>query len=790
MTTRTRRWLAVAAALVLLLLAGRWVVAFLAARWWAAALAPGASAVVTRWHLLGLLLDVGAIVIASCWFAGQALLVARAIGSVQVERRIGELRVREAVPTRLLIAGAVATGVMLGLLTGAGARAWRAPLALAWQGVHYGVTDPLLGVDLGILVAQYPVWRLAHQFALTLVLLGLAFATILYAGIGAIRRRERRFELHPDARRHLGGLLALLGLLIAVGYLLAPYRLAVGLDVPLAPAAATTRVLAAQAAAGAAIAVAVMSFLWALRPRHSMLGAGWAVLALAAVGERVIVPAFVAEGGLVADRDSQVRRLESLFYGMHVVDPATPTDSLPVVTALWDEASFATWSASRHGTLLAATPTIAPAPGWLVATGFPDAFELTVVTAGTVGPGGVPQSPPSDSAARPIVHHPRVVPGHSGWRPAENAVRLGGPLRRLALAWALQAPGILGVTGSASIDWELDPRDRIARLMPGLHWRTVGLTVVDGEPTWLVSGLATISHAPLTTRVTFEGDEVAGVVPALMAAIRAGDGGVRVFVDPSADSLGRAWAAVYRPMVEPDEAMPAALRSDLPYPGTWLECQLEVLEHPTWGLGHRPTGSGLATSAPSGTAWEPTGPVLQAMLEDPSRGAPATLIEASRRRGVATLSVDRLEAHDGAGGEELGRTWSRAPGLARLRDSVRAAGDTLLAGPVRWQQTTIGLAAWQPFRSGGRRGSPAVLWIGTARAGLRGGGRRPADAWGSLDAGRVDGSGVGAVDASARLEAIRGWILRADSALARRDMTAFGRAWEALRGLLVEPSRE
>jgi hypothetical protein len=265
---------------------------------------------------------------------------------------------------------------------------------------------------------------------------------------------------------------------------------------------------------------------------------------------------------------------------------------------------------------------------------------------------------------------------------------------------------------------------------------------------------------------------------------------VRVFVDPAADSLGVAWGAVYAPLVEPASAIPAGLRSALPYPVTWFEAQLEVLEEPSWGLGRRPSGAGPAGGMPPGPVWGADGPLLQAMFEDPARGSPATLVEAGRRGGEAVLTIDRLADRNAPGAEELSRSWSRMPALGRLRDSVRAAGDTVLAGAVRWQDTPAGMVAWQAFRSGGRRGVPSVLWIATARGTAIGGARRPQLAWAALGRDEGSASGDAPIDAVSRLEAIRAWVARADSALARRDMTAFGRAWEALRGLLAEPSHK
>ncbi len=796
MSPRVRRLVIVAAGLVLLLFAGRWSAGFLAARWWAAAVSPDALANVTRWQLLGLLLDAGAVLTASCWFALQALLVARAIGSVQVERRVGELRVREAVPTRLLVAGAVATGALLGLLTGVGARAWRAPVALAWHGVHYGVDDPLLGIDLGTLVARYPVWQLAHHFAALLVILGLLFAALLYLAIGALRRREGQLDIHPDARRHLGGLLALLAAVIATGYFLAPYRLATSLEVPLSLAAASTRVLATRAAAGAAIAVGAMSLLWALRPRHSLIVAGWAVLALVALGERLIVPAFVAEGAAPGNREERVRQFDGIFYGVSLRERTVSADSLPEVTGLWDSGSLANWALSRRGTLLSATANAGPErPAWRVVTGFagePGSIEVSDLAAGALGPGGSPARVAGDSGARGLIRDPRTSPGLAAWRLVGQGVPAGGLLRRIAIAWALQAPGVLGVDGQSQLDWGLDPEERASRLMPGLDWQVDGIATVEGRLVWMVSGLAIVDRAPLATRALLGRREISGAVPAAVATVDVTNGGLRAYLDPSADSLGAAWGGVYAGLIEPVTAMPPELRASLVYSRSLFQVQLTVLSQPEWGLGARAERADAAQ--PLAMVWDRPGntPWLQEHLDDPARGIPASILSAGRVGGMAVIVLDQVASRELPGDADLTRGWHRLLPLAQLRDSARAAGDTLLAGPVHRQVTGHGVLAWQVFHSAGRRGTPSVAWIGTARDAILGGGRRVDDAWRSLGAAGSDAAGDrgAAVDAGARLDAVRAWIARADSALERRDMTAFGRAWEAIRGLLAEPRRE
>src|SRR5690606_30117232 len=102
--------------------------------------------------------------------------------------------------------------------------------------------------------------------------------------------------LHSDAQRHLGALLVLLAVVIGWGYLLEPYHLVVEQATTLGAAALNVRVLAAWALTGATLAVAIMTGRWALRSRHALLLAGWTVLLLAGMAERIIVPVVVAAG--------------------------------------------------------------------------------------------------------------------------------------------------------------------------------------------------------------------------------------------------------------------------------------------------------------------------------------------------------------------------------------------------------------------------------------------------------------------------------------------------------------
>ena len=53
--------------------------------------------------------------VAAVWGTGNLYIVYRAIGSVQMPRRVGNLEIVEAVPQRLLLLLAVVTGLVFGV---------------------------------------------------------------------------------------------------------------------------------------------------------------------------------------------------------------------------------------------------------------------------------------------------------------------------------------------------------------------------------------------------------------------------------------------------------------------------------------------------------------------------------------------------------------------------------------------------------------------------------------------------------------------------------------------------
>ena len=287
----TRRRIAAAFVCVAaLLFAGRWGASLLAERLWAAPFGPDAVHWMTQMTALRLLLDGAASLIAAVWFAGNLVAVVRGIERVQLSRAVADGLVREAVRPELLFGGAILAGSVLGVLLGGDLSASWPTIALAWQGVRFGMTEPLLAQDLGVYVAQLPFWELLHDGLFVLALGALLLVTLLYAAIGALRWRDGTAAITDHARRHLGWLAAIFALVLAAGYLLEPLQwVAAGPEAPARGAFALVE-LGAPVLTGFALATSLLSLLWVFRGRHAGFAAGWLLLLLASVLVHYVVP--------------------------------------------------------------------------------------------------------------------------------------------------------------------------------------------------------------------------------------------------------------------------------------------------------------------------------------------------------------------------------------------------------------------------------------------------------------------------------------------------------------------
>ena len=808
MSRRGRRLTIAIAALFALLFVGRWTATLLADRWWGAQLSPAAAEFLTDWHLLRFTLDLTGCLIASAWFIGHLLLVYRAVGTVQVRRNVANLEFREALTPRALLTAVVVSGGLLGLLVGAGTSGWWREVALAWQGVTYGVSDPLMGRDLGLYVAQLPLWRAAHGFLLLLILLALTGVATLYMLVGAIRWIERRPAINHHARAHLGWLFAGLAFALAWGYLLERYELVAGPPELLDRAAWRATYAASPLLAGAALAAGVVSAVWAARPRHALVMGAWVILAAASIAGHWILPSIMSGSGEPAVTVPAQERLGRVAYrlddlrDMRLEQGATPVP--PAVPSLWSPAILAQVFANDSTRLpwvnpFVLTPEGRRRPAWLVIRAADAGRVLaTAVADSRVGASGEPlfyrlsDSLPRTIAAplldyrsdllTPDARDYRLMPGDG------SGVPVGSWARRLLLAWALQAGELLGdLRPGSRVDWRLSPEERLGRLAPYADWSAPTARIIDGELVWLADGYLTSTTFPLTHRITWRERKVGSVGAAFLATVDAESGDARVYLQPGADPLAATWSKVSNGVVQPATAIPESVLRSASYPADLFRAQVQQLERAPWKAGTISGSSAPAVSEspPPQTSWatDSSGPVLVSTFESPGERRLSAVLMGSRDDGRNHLTLVRLDSAATLPIRTvLEDRWAKFQTYDALSDSIREDGGKLQRGPVRVEISPSGPVAYQAYFARRHSGGMVLVWVSVAAPGRMGAGRTLKDAWSNLLGATVPAP-PGSAQAG-KLDEARRLMQDADSALKVGDWSRFGRAWSGLRNIL------
>ncbi len=805
MSRRGRRIALLFAALVLVLFAGRWSSAVLADRWWAAEVSPAAVEFLTEWDLLRGVLAFAGIVVAASWFVGNLVIVYRAIGSVQVRRNVANIEFREALTPGALLGVVVAVGVLLGIVAGEGAGSRAGVVALAWQGVSYGVLEPMLQRDVGLYVAQVPLWRAAQHFAFLLVSLALGVVFGLYILVGAIRWLDGRPAINNHARSHLGWLLVALAVTLMWGYLLEPFELVAGFNGPPDRAVWRATSFLAPVLVGVALATALLSAVWAVRGRHSLAAAGWIILPLASlIVHWMVPPALGGEGEPIAEPRT-IDQFERLAYGLETLNETGPIPrdrgTPPAVPSLWTPAIAARLMAADSGDLVGADPALLSVRGrahpvWLISRTLPDGrLVVHALADDRTGPGGDALFyRPQDSLAQPLLV-PWLDVGSNGFHERSPAYRLsrggdaGVPLatwgRRILLAWALQAPDLLGpLRPDARVDWALGPEPRLRELVPFATWGAPVARVVDGELLWLVDGYLPAMAFPLAPRVEWNGRRIAGLRGALLGTVAAQTGAVHVYLRPGSDALAAAWAAIAEGVIESSSAVPEAVWRAAPYPVDLLKVQSGQLERSSRRLGVLSGRSGAdpAELPRPDLAWadDSSGPVLTLAFDRPGARRLGALLVAGHDEDSDVLRLARFDSSASLPSRSgLESRWARFPSYDALKDSIRDDGGTLDRGPVRFDLGTGGVVAYQSHYGGPPNGRPAVVWVTVATGERQGAGHSMKEAWSNLLGATVPP--IPGQAQTTRLDDARRFLLQADSALRAADWAAFGKAWNGLR---------
>jgi len=843
-TRARRRWafLLGAGLLVMVLVGGRWLALETTERAWAATIPGGGAYLLVRdlARLVRGLFLLAAIV----WGTGNLLFVYRAIGSVQLPRRLGDLEIVEAVPQRLLLAGTVASGLVYGLLLALGTGdAWQ-EAAIAARAPTFGIADPVLHRDVGYYLAQLPWTERLRGLALIATLSATAIVGLLYLGIGSLRFRRWLPYASAHARAHLGVLLACFALTLTWGAVLDPVQTVAGLHGALTQGPLAARLPAAPFVAVLGVAATLASLVWGMREKPVLLAGSWGALLGGSFLAFVVLPAMVGAGrsransrtpldaGLAAD----ARRLEAVAFGLNdagpepQAPPAFPSLEAAVTTMpVWDEARVLAVARRRERVGPRATPAAA-------------ALSPQRLGGGGGGGGGramwiVVPMPDLDSLAhtRPIpewteIHRGRwthagravaALEGDTGLEFAPLLTRdsttwfgpgfrefavaapdtwpglrgaglpLSGGWRRTALAWALQSMELTRAgTDGLVLLWHRDVPDRLERLAPFARFDDATPVVADGALWWISYGYLESATFPLARAVPWEGHDVRYLRAGLVGIVGAATGDTRLFLAPGADALAHAWLGLLAPLIRPSDSLPAAVRAQLPYPRRMFRIGAALVSRWESGRG----GDGEGRERGDSSRWSPR-PREPFEVVAPERGGGGGGVRVWTAQGFETGDPPAVAALLAGTMEPAGPRlflWRPGPPSGVHLPGVLVGSPSETApGVMRlWNAAGMLCSAQASFvepAGGPASGIDTVFLTWGER---RGQGRtliaalRELLAGGVGPLGRKGGQALGDTSLAARWEVARRLAAQADAALAAGDLEVFGRFYDQLKQLL------
>ncbi len=796
-----------------LLVGGRWLALETAEHAWAATIARGHVYLAAR--DLARLTNGIILLVAVTWGTANFYYVYRAIGSVQLPRRLGDLEIVEAVPQRVLLAGTLACGTLYGLLLSLGTGDWWLEAMLASHPPSFGILDPVLQRDLGYYLGTLPWAVTCKNFALLATGTAALIVALLYLGIGSLRFHGWRPEASAHARAHLGLVLALLALSLARAAVLDPAEAVAGLRGVLDHTLLQARIPGARVMVVLSGMTVVATLIWGLRERPRLLVGAWGALFLGAVAVYGVVPGLMssATGG-----DTTRDRFERLAFGSDWLSQspgafptlASTVNALPV----WDPDRVATvvrrtrlWGsrAPAAGTSLMPAKSGEGRPSWLVVPG----AEGTVSLGDHGAPPGGPEwserhrgryaraGPPltatetdsglavSRGATRDSAYwfgagfYDFAVAAPDTW-PALRAggIPVAGWWPRTALAWTLQNLELVrGQTDGLVLLWRRDVTDRLTQLAPFATFDHPTPVIADSTLWWISYGYLTSRTCPLARPLAVPGSDhlVRYLRTGLVGVVNAATGDTRLYLAPGADSLATAWARLLAPLIRPRDSLPAALREQLPYPRSAFRIAESQLmrsrgDSSAW---HRPPRAPFELPAPA----DPAGGVRLWMAQAFDSGAPSHVV--ALLAGTMSPAGPRLHLWTPVVAQRLPRELMGSPETAVGVMRLWIVDGTLLTEQALFVE---------PATDGTPRGVSKVFLSRGERASE---GPSPTAAVRNLVSPDPHSAHGTAADTTlaARWEFARHLAVEADSAAAAGDLEAFGRFYTELKRALGVPSR-
>ena len=382
-------------------------------------------------------------------------------------------------------------------------------------------------------------------------------------------------------------------------------------------------------------------------------------------------------------------------------------------------------------------------------------------------------------------------------------VLLKGMVRRMLLAWALQAPPLLDDHTSPAdrvLYWRDIPA-RLGRLYPFAAFDAARAALVDGRLTWLVDGYLISARFPLAETLRWRGEDIDHLSAAYVVTVDAVNGQTRFYLRRGAGAFAASVARAEALAPLPADSLPPGVRAALRYPSALLGAQALVLARradrdargPAWQPAWQdtsaaaqdaallsPTAAHLAISEREARHWQilPLNDVradrLAALVAGTIHptGQPALLLLRMGNSVVPTTQV------------AMARIGS-APTLAAAAAGIQGAPRR---GPVLVVPAAGSVLFAQALMSAGRSGGPLHMEGAALLAGTRVGfGTDARSAARALV--RGDTQNVLSLLGSGDLGEARAAFLALDSARQAGDWERFGRAWATLRrALRLDPA--
>ncbi len=359
------------------------------------------------------------------------------------------------------------------------------------------------------------------------------------------------------------------------------------------------------------------------------------------------------------------------------------------------------------------------------------------------------------------------------------ALRAGGLLHRVVLAWVLQSPSLALSADVGPETLVLSDRavgGRLARYAPFARFGAAYPVIADGTLLWAAAGYVSSETYPLSAPVEWRGRVVRYLRAGIVGVVNAQSGETAVYLLPDADPLSRAWATLASDIVQPVAAVPPAVLRALRYPDELFRAQLDLLRRTDW----RPGNEGGVARVPEPYWW--VGPAvadsvtrlrLRAVVEVQLEPRVAAIVEGTVVDGAPQLQVTAYP-------EPL-----TLPGPSELVQEFvgGVSEEAAIPGPLKLAAFEDGAIGVQAFYAGpdANGGPPRLAEVAVGWRGAVGHGSTLPAALRRVQVARP------APDATpGRWADAREWFERLDAARAAADWTAFGEAWAALRQILIQ----